>query len=211
MDTNIAAKLRTWKAIFKRELSKELETLRNDEDIFGFAVEAPEDLANLRVVSAIGRESKLAGEQTGSSFWLDHRYSPVEWDYLPNGTAYSESCDQLEEIAGNYRGVFISETSEYTTEGIEFRDAFYAACLDVMVDCNSEGAFGHIWFKVIFLSDGEHPIVRKSFNRLNTGRAKREASLLYNGKGILRTVGHHVWMLYVRTIRSRKYRRITNR
>ncbi len=80
-----------------------------------------------------------------------------------------------------------------------------------MVDCDSEGAFGDIWFQVIFLSDGEHPIVRKSFNRLNTGRAKKEASLLYNGRGVFSTIGHHVWMLYVRKIRSRKYRRKTKR
>jgi hypothetical protein len=209
MKPNIATALRTWTATFKKELSAQLETLRTDEDIYGFAVEVPEDLANLGIISAIGRESKLSGEQAGSSYWLDRRYSPVEWDY--DGSAFGASCNQLQEIACKYRHVFISDTCEDTTEGIDFRDALYSACLDVMVDCDSEGVFGHIWFKVIFLSDGEHPIVRKSFNRLNTGRAKKEASLLYNGKGFFSRIAHHIWMLYVRKVRSRKYRRIIKR
>src|SRR5205814_1648483 len=107
--------------------------------------------------------------------------------------------------------VFISQTSEYTAEGLEFRDALYSACLDVMADCDSVGAFGSIWFKIIFLSDGEHPIERKSFNRLNSGRARKEAHLLYNGQGFFSKMAHHVWMLYVRTVRRRKYRRTSKR
>lgn len=202
MKSNIATDLATWKATFKKELSAQLETLRTDKDIYGFAIEVPEDLANPGIISAVGRESTLSGGQAGSSFWLDRRYSPVEWKYLPNGKAFGGSCGQLEEIARNYRNIFSSDTCEYTSEGIEFRDALYSACLDVMVDCDCEGAFGHIWFKVIFLSDAEHPIVRKSFNRLNTGRARKEASLLYNGTGFSK-IAHHVWMLYVRTVRRR--------
>src|SRR5687767_912643 len=121
MKANIARDLETWKATFKKELSTQLESLWTDDDIYGFAVEVPEDL-NLGIISAIGRESKLARAQAGSSFWIDRRYAPVEWDYLPNGNTFSASCDQLEEIARNYHNVFISETCEYTTEGIEFRD-----------------------------------------------------------------------------------------
>ena len=66
MDTDIATNLQSWRATFKQELSAQLETLRNDEDIYGFTVEVPEDLSNLGIISAIGRESKLSDEQAGS-------------------------------------------------------------------------------------------------------------------------------------------------
>src|SRR6186713_1967642 len=131
MQPNIAADLETWKATFRQELTAELETLRTDNDIYGFGIVAPED----HIMSAIGRESKLSGEQTGSSFWIDRRYSPVEWDYLPH--AFGESCDQLAEISSKYQKVFISETCEHTPEGMEFREALYSACLDVMSECDS--------------------------------------------------------------------------
>jgi hypothetical protein len=206
MQPNILADLATWKATFQKELSAHLEDLRTDEDIYGFALEVPQDLYEPGIISAIGRESKLSGERSGSSIWVDRRYSPVEWEYVPNAKSFGASCDQLAEIARNYRNVFISESCEDTTEGNEFRNALYSACLDVMADCNSAGAFGPIWFKIIFLSQGEHPIVRQSFNRLNTGRAKKEAHLLYNGQGFLSKLAHQLWMLYVRTIRRRKYR-----
>src|SRR5262245_27197284 len=126
MQSDIATALAAWKATFKQELSAHLETLRTDEDIYGFAIEVPQDLFEPGIISAIGRESKLSGEQAGSSVWLDRRYSPAEWEYVPNAKALGASCDQLAEIARDYRNVFISETCEDTAAGNEFRDALYS-------------------------------------------------------------------------------------
>ena len=180
MNATIAAELQEWKAIFKEELLSQLEELRADNDIYGFAVEVPDDLANLGIITSIGRESQLIGEKPGSLQWLDRRYSPHEWQFLPNAKPYGRSCDRLEEMCRRYRSVFIAaDSSEYTPEGLEFRDALYSTCLDVMSECDAAGAFGSIWFKIIILSDDEHPIVRESFHRLNRGRSLKEAARLY--------------------------------
>ena len=181
MDPTLARELEEWKKTFQAELLAQLEQLRRDDDIYGFGVEVPEDLGNLGIATTAGRESKLGlGQKLLSLVWLDRRYSPVEWgDYLPNAQAYRRTYEQLDQISRNHRSRFISESSEYTDEGVEFRDALYAACLDAMAHCDSAGAFGHIWFKIIFLSDGEHPIVRESFYRLNRGRSLKEAARLY--------------------------------
>lgn len=178
MNATIAAELQEWKAIFKEELLSQLETLRADNDVYGFAVEVPDDLGNLVIITAIGRESQLIGEKPGSLVWLDRRYTPVEWrGYEPN--ASGRSCERLEEIGRRYGAVFSDDSCEDTPEGVEFRDALYSTCLDVMAECDAEGAFGHIWYKIICLSDDDHPIVRESFHRLNRGRSLEEAARLY--------------------------------
>lgn len=179
MNAAIAADLQEWKAIFREELLAQLEVLRADADIYGFAVEVPDDLGNLGIISAVGRESRLIGEKPGSRAWLDRRYSTGEWEYVPNAIAYGRSCERLEDIGHRYRSLFISDSSAYTPEGLEFRDALYSACLDVMAECDTAGAFGPIWYKIITLSDDEHPIVRESFHRLNRGRSLEEAAQLF--------------------------------
>lgn len=179
MNATIGAELQKWKATFKAESLLQLESLRADEDIYGLAVEVPDDLGNLGIITAIGRESKLIGEKPGSRVWLDRRYSAGEWEYLPNVMAYGRSCEQLEEIGRHHKSVFITDASEYTPEGVEFRDALYSACLEVMAECDAAGAFGPIWYKIITLSDDEHPIVREAFHRLNRGRALEEAARLH--------------------------------
>ena len=180
MNSAITSDLQAWKGVFSRELSTQLEQLREDQDIYAFALEVPEDLGNPDISTVVGRESKLIGEKRGSLTWLNRRYSPVEWgDYLPNAIAFHQTNDLLEQICNRHKSVFSDEEGDDTPEGLEFQDALYSACLEVMAQCDAEGSFGHIWFKIIFMSDGEHPIIRESFLRLNTGRGLKEAAVLF--------------------------------
>lgn len=180
MDPALAAELAQWKTVLMEELSAHLLTLREDSDIYGFALELPEDLSNMGVISSIGRESKLEGSKPGSRMALSLRYEPGDWESIPNGKTFSDSCDGLYQIGEKYSDRFVNDTTwEYTPEAEEFREALYAACLDTMAECDQNGLFGSIWYKVLTLSDAEHPIVAESFYRLNRDRALEEAARLY--------------------------------
>ena len=108
----------------------------------------------------------------------------MEWDgYLPNAVAYEQTHEILERIDQTWHGTLIDpETCEYTPVGEAFRDALYGTCLDVMAACDAAGEFGGIWYKVVTLSDDEHPVIGESFRRLNRGRAAEEAAGLYEGR-----------------------------
>ena len=71
MPPDLAADLAAFRrSLLRSELSSQLTELRDDPDIFGFAVEVPEDLGNLSIMTAVGRESNLVGEQPDSAVWL---------------------------------------------------------------------------------------------------------------------------------------------
>ena len=207
LQSEVSSQLREWQATLERELTAHLSTLRTDPDIFGYALEAPEDLGNLHLMTAIGRESKLAGEEPDSEYWVGRRYSPVEWDgYVDDSNVFAESNAQLESMQSKFAPVFIDDECSFTRLGTRFQRSLHNACLDAMAQCDAEGAFGSIWFKVIFFSDGESPVVRKSFNRLNRGRARKEANELYNGPGLIQNIRKFVWSVYARQVRRRRSR-----
>ncbi len=180
LDPKLADELKQWKKILFEELSAHLAVLREDTDIYGFALELPEDLSNMGIISAIGRESALDGEQPNSRMWLCRRYGSGEWEYVPNGKTFPETCNKLEAIGETYSEAFVDDaTFEYTPGGEAFVGALYTTCLETMEECDERGLFGSIWFKLLSLSDAEHPIVTESFYRLNQGRALQEAAQLY--------------------------------
>jgi len=208
VQSEVSSQLREWQATFKRELTAHLSTLRTDADIFGYALEVPEDLGSLHLITAIGRESKLAGEEPDSEYWISRRYSPVEWDgYVHDSTVYAESNAGLESMQSQFANAFCNDDCTYTRLGNRFQRSLHNACFDAMAQCDAEGAFGSIWFKIIVLSDGDAPVIRKSFNRLNRGRARKEAHLLYNGPGVVQNLRNFVWAVYARQVRRRRSRR----
>ncbi len=177
---DLAADLAAFQREFTKELSALLAELRADPDVYGFAVELPEDFSNLAMGATVGRETLLVGEQAGSAAWLDRRYSPVEWDYL-TAAPWERTQDALAAIEAKAEGLlFDEEEYEDTPIGEEFREALYRTMLDVMLAADAAGEFGTVWYKMLFFSDNDDPIVAEAFRRLNSGRALREAAAIWD-------------------------------
>ena len=179
MNPAIASDLQEWKEVLLRELIVLATEMRKDEDIYGFALRIPEDIAAPEVCAAVNRESNLRGESRGSLTWLERRYCPNEWEALPNAKFLGESCRRLAATYDAHRNALLDPSFEYTSEGLEYRERVFSLCLDAMARCHVDGAFGHIWYKVLWISDAEHPVVSESFYRLNSGRALEEAARLF--------------------------------
>ena len=181
MQTELRSDLDDWKKSFRDELSSHLATLVLDQDIYGFAIEPSEDLSSMHFITCVGRESNLKGEVSGSRAWLDRRYCHVEWDgYLPPSD-FGGSLERLNAISEKYHDLLIdSDTCEFTEDGNEFRDTWYAEILAVMIELDKNGSFGNIWFKIISFSDFDHPIQKESFTRLNRDRALNDAESLFD-------------------------------
>ena len=177
---DLAADLAAFRREFTKELSALLAELRADPDVYGFAVQLPDDFSNLSIGATVGRESRLVGEQAGSMAWLDRRYSPVEWDYLTDAPIERTQA-ALAAVEAKAEGLlFDEEEYEDTPIGGEFREALYRTMLDVMLAADAAGEFGSIWYKMLFFSDDDDPIVAEAFGRLNRGRALREAAAIWN-------------------------------
>ena len=50
LQSEVSSQLREWQATLERELTAHLSTLRTDPDIFGYALEAPEERGLFGVV-----------------------------------------------------------------------------------------------------------------------------------------------------------------
>ncbi len=52
--------------------------------------------------------------------------------------------------------------------------------MDALLTCEREGVFGSLWYKVLVMSDDEHPVLAEAFRKLNSGRALTEAAPLFD-------------------------------
>lgn len=157
----------------KTELTPLLAQLAGDSDNYGFALAIPSDYGSAFMVYAVGKESNLKTDS------LDNRYSPVEW--TPSWMPLADANDALQEAVARFSAAYEIVDDE---EREALHDRFIAdcatACLEVLQELDEEGIFGSIWYKVLDMSDEEHPVVAEAFRRLNTGRARSEAAPLFD-------------------------------
>ena len=160
------------------ELASILPQLANDSDVFGLAVFVPEDAGSAMLVYAVGREARITAEP-GTITEKDQRYSPVEWsDDGPE--AFEASNDVLERITEEFEA--ICENME-DKDADEAHDAFIDCCarsaMNAMQRRMDAGAYGSIWYRVLMMTDSEHPVLKQAFESLNTGRALEEAKFMF--------------------------------
>lgn len=170
-----------WTSLLQLELSQILEPLGRDTGNYGFALAVPEDAGSACIMYAVGNESRMVGEKPRSLAWLERRYSPAEW--VENWSDLNKTTDALQAIVAEFE-LRTSTASLSESEIDEAHDEFITncatACMNAMLQCDREGLFGHIWYKVLFMSDGEHPVLAEAFKKLNRGRALKEAARLYD-------------------------------
>lgn len=166
-----------FRSVLKQELTQILSALSTDKDNYGFALAVPSDYGSAALFYAVGKESKLREE--GKNHFA-YRYSPVEW--MPTWLWPSDSNEALgkvvESFTAQYRTVDDPERKNQMHD--DFISDCASACLDVLQECNDAGLFGNVWYKVLEMSDEEHPVVAQAFRSLNSGRALEEASPLFD-------------------------------
>ena len=157
----------------KKELTQVLATLANDQDNFGFSLSVPSDYGSAFLAYSIGKESNLTID------YLDFRYSPVEWmdTWLPLGDANNSLNAVVQEFSIGC--AMVVDYGERDRLHDQFISDCANVCLEVLHECNEQGLFGCIWYKVLHMSDEDHPVVAESFHRLNSGRALKEAGSLF--------------------------------
>lgn len=155
------------------ELTTILAPLAADEDVYGFAIFVPEDVGSACLVYTYGRESKLAGK-TGT-FALDARYSPIEWiDSLPPLDGSNDVLEQLVEQFSAECDAMSPEESDAANE--VFLGDCARAALAAMKRHHDRGTFRSIWFRVLAMTDDEHPVLSEAFEALNADEVREEAS-----------------------------------
>ena len=181
MKIDLSSRFAELTRVLELELAQILEPLGRDEGNYGFALSVPEDVGSASLTYAVGHESRMVGEQPKSLAWLDRRYSAVEWG--DNWTDVVRSTEFLQEIVAEFEQR--TSTPSLAEEDLdEAQDQFLSdcatACLNAMAHCDREGRFGSIWYKVLFMSDSEHPVLAKAFKTLNRGRALKDAAPLFD-------------------------------
>ena len=168
MNDALAAELAAFREAFSRELSAVLAELRADPEVFGFGIDLPEDFSNLGGFCAfVGREDVTGAATPGTVAWATRRYVPVEWGDGMKGAPWSDTGDRLEAIQETLEEVLPGESDEETPEEVELRDALYDTFLGVMAEKADAGEFGGVGYRVLLFNDDDHPITRRSLDRLN--------------------------------------------
>lgn len=160
------------------ELSTILPPLAEDPDVFGFAIFVPEDAGAAFLVYTFVRESNITAKP-GSRMEKDQRYSPIEW--IPTLPAFRHANTVLEALVEDYEQCKQEMTEEQLGEGHGiFIDMCARSALDAMQRRMKSGSFGSIWYRVLAMTDDEHPVLNQAFRALNTGRALKEAQFMYS-------------------------------
>jgi len=160
------------------ELASILPTLANDSDIFGFAVFVPEDVGSAMFMYAVGRESKITAKP-GTISENDQRYSPIEWsDDGPE--TFEAANDLLDSIANEFETLSENMGEEEADKAHdEFIDGCARSAMTAMQRRLERDSFGKIWYRVLMMTDDEHPVLRQAFESLNTGRSLTEAKFMF--------------------------------
>jgi hypothetical protein len=90
--------------------------------------------------------------------------------------------DALDGIVERFRETYsiMEDGKEKDQVHDEFISQCAYSCLGVLEECNRNGLFGSIWFKVLDMSDEQHPAVADSFRRLNSKKVQEEGAEFFS-------------------------------
>ena len=159
------------------ELASILPPLASDSDVFGFAIFVPEDAGAACLMYTFGRESGIKAEP-GTVTEADQRYSPIEWiGTLPGFEASNEILDS---IVGEFDRITENMSDEDADEAHDtFIDCCTRSAMSAMQRRMDADSFGSIWYRVLMMTDDEHPVLKQAFESLNDGRALAEAKFMF--------------------------------
>ena len=161
--------------IFEQALTSHLQLFVSDPEVYGYAVLVGEDIDQCGAIAVTNRESDLS-EYLGSEEEPEYRYIPDEWQHW-HQDAFTQFNAKLDSVYEVFRSRCPDDLDvfEYNEDEMNYLTDVYHVYLSAMKSCQDAGAFGSIWYRVIWISDSDRFIIGKSFNELNEGRAIDEA------------------------------------
>lgn len=159
------------------DMTELLQKISGDPDNFGFALAVPNDYGAACIVYAVGKNSALGPHGKHSRSFI---YTPVQW--VQNWTGMPRTNDALDGIVERFRVTYSAMEDGEDKDQVhdEFISQCAYCCLGVLEECNRNGLFGSIWFKVLDMSDDEHPVVAESFRRLNSEKVLEEGAEFFD-------------------------------
>lgn len=170
MKQEIRHSLDSMREQFEVDLRSSIKAATLESSPYGYALMIGEDLEMAAPITVTNSESDLTDPNDN-----DLRYIPDEWAEW--------SYDHFDKFKSTYEKLFqeFSETHNvtdenfyYTEDAQEFMSHLYSIYLEAMKNVISE--FPDIWYWVIWISDSDREIIKKSFLELNSGRSLKEAA-----------------------------------
>jgi len=167
--------------ILRNDLSVHLATLRNDPEVYGYAVLMGEDIHQCSATAVTNRESDLT-EHIGTDYELEARYLPDEWQHYDEDalTLFNEQLDRVYREFRTRHPENYEESFSYDDEEVRFLEDVYEIYLRGLKTCRDAKEFGPIWYRVMWISQSGRSIMKKSFLELNDSRAIDEASEIFD-------------------------------
>lgn len=154
-------------SIFKEELKNHLKLLRSERpETYGYAILLSEDLEFSTAVSVTNTNEFLV-QNKDSEYIKDIKYIPDEWqDWHYN--AFSNFNEKYKAFYTEFTLIHPSSGRLYYGETeLYLFNCLYDSYLNAMFELKNEGFFGNIKYIVIWVSDSDRDIMRKSLLKLN--------------------------------------------
>ena len=175
MKLNVTNELALLSTDFETALTSHLEKFCNDGNTYGYAILLGEDIDSCDAIAVTSLETDVANV-ADPDFINDFRYLPDEWQHWhPN--AFDDFNRKLNDVYLLFRERCPKDPENFTFSESEkvYLGNVYKMYLDTALNCLQRGAFGDIWYRVIWISDSDYSIIADSFHQLNSGRVIEEA------------------------------------
>lgn len=159
------------------DMTELLQKIAVDADNFGFALAVPTDYGAACIFYAIGKNSALGPQGKHSEGFI---FTPVQW--VQDWTGMPRVNNALDEIVERFRETYsvMPDGDEKNRMHDDFISECAYCCLEVLEECDRNGLFGSIWFKILDMSDEEHPAVAESFRRLNSEQVQERGAAFFD-------------------------------
>lgn len=162
--------------LFEEELKQSIETCIEIANPYGYALMLGEDL-NMAWPMAI-TNSELSLVDCDDDQINDIRYLPDEWvDWHYDDFSKFQSAYEVLYQSFAAKNTITDEHCYYTKDALDFMNALYEMYFNTIKKVKAE--YSSIWYWVIWISDSDREIIKKSFFSLNTGRAIEEAKIYF--------------------------------
>jgi len=152
--------------VFARELKAHLETVRNTQGIYGYAL-------------ILGEDPNLAFPLYPVTNRLEHQgtedeFIPEEWTWEEDEDPFNKTTKTFGSIWNKFR----KKSDDEEESILDFLADVYHTYLHVMEEAVKKGEFGDIAYRVIWIQDGYEPggwLINQSLTRLNSGDVAEKA------------------------------------
>ena len=161
--------------VLQSAIKVHVEQIQTDSDVYGYALMLGEDIDQCNVIAVTNAESALADHKETEEE-ADYRYLVDEWQDWHHD-AFSSFNAQLDDVYEQFRDSCPEDEDResYSDEEVEYLKDIYELYFQAMKTVVGQGAFTSIWYRMIWISDSDRPIIQQAFYGLNSGKPIDEA------------------------------------